>query len=238
MEWINILKTLGFTTAGQILLLIVIGFWGKKMIEYFFGESIELKKKELEQGLQLHKQRLEQENNILKLDIDKNLEAYRNKLEILKLEYQVQFSKLHEKRSEVIESVYQKLVRLNIAMLNLTAFVKPIIQNAEKEEQERLIEANEAFFDFQKYYSETKIYFQPDTCSILDRLKKYFWDSAWDYTEISRMKSFGAAGPDLKESYKKASEAGKFVREEIPKVLELLENDFRRLLGVTAPDKN
>jgi hypothetical protein len=233
MDWLEFFKMLGFTTGGPVLLLVIIGFWGKKMIEYFYGNAIEFKKKELEQELQLHKQRLEQENNFLKLDIDKNLESYKNRLEILKLEYQVQFSKLHEKRSVVIENLYQKLVRLNYAMLRLTAGMKPVIKDAEKEEEQRLIEANDLFFEFQNYYSENKIYFQPDTCEILEKLKTHYWNSAWDYMEISRMKSFGVDGIDLKESFKKAKEAGACVREEVPKVLFLLESEFRLMLGVS-----
>jgi hypothetical protein len=233
MDWVKILITLGINSLGQLFLIAAIGLWGRKLIEFFFKETIEIKKTELAQELQLHKQKIEQENTLYKLDIDKNLEEYRNKLEILKLEYQVQFSRLHEKRSEVIETIYQKLVRLNFAILDLT-IGHMVVEDAESEEQNRLKEANDSYFEFLKFYSEKKIYFQPEICLILEKLKILYWEGALDLTEPKRMRAMGVTGPDLTISHEKVIAARKSVTEEIPKVLGLLEYEFRILLGVTA----
>jgi len=80
MDWNELFKIIGITTGPQIILVIILGFWGKKLIEFFFAETVEIKKKELEQNLENHKQSLEQENRNLQLELDKNLEAYKNRM--------------------------------------------------------------------------------------------------------------------------------------------------------------
>lgn len=47
MEWIDTLKAIGITTASQILIFIVIGYFAKQIIEYFLSKGMELKKAEL-----------------------------------------------------------------------------------------------------------------------------------------------------------------------------------------------
>jgi hypothetical protein len=167
-------------------------------------------------------------------DITNKVERIKNEFEIIRVEYQIQYSKLHGRRSFIIERLYKKLVKLNTAMLSLTAPLKFVNKNAETDEQELLMEASNAFFDFQKYYTEKKIYFHSETFSILEKLKGQYWDSFWDYTEVKRMKSMGVTGISMKESYEKAYKASDSVRVEIPKVLILLEDEFQKILGVTT----
>jgi hypothetical protein len=233
MDWIEILKALGVSTAGQILLLIAFGFWGRKLIEYFFSESIELKKIELQQSLELHKQKIEQENELIKLDIDKELEGYKNKLELLRLEYQVQFSKLHEKRSEILELIYHKLFDLNQAMLELTTFIRPATENPNKEESERLTSTNQVFHDFNTYYRKHKIYLTPETCIILDKLVKHYWVTGLDVAEVRNARELVPVDNSyFKDAMTRYRAAYKELRDEIPNVLLLLETDFRKILGV------
>ena len=55
----------------------------------------------------------------------------------------IQFSNLHPKRTEILETIYHKLTELNASMVDLTRKIHPIIENEEKEE-ERIIRANKA----------------------------------------------------------------------------------------------
>lgn len=233
MDWIEVLKVLGFSTAGQILLLIAFGFWGRKLIEYFFSESIELKKVELQQMLELHKQKIEQENELMKLNIDKELEGYKNKLEILRLEHQIQFSKLHEKRSEVLEEIYHKLFDLNQSMVDLTLFIRPSLKDPTNEENELFLKTNQTFREFTTYYKKHKIYLTQETCIILDKLVRYYWTISVDTAEAKNAKNLVPLDHSyFQDAMKRYRDAFKELRDEVPKVLILLENDFRKILGV------
>src|SRR4051812_14408250 len=48
----------------------------------------------------------------LKAEADVEIEKLRNSLQIAATEHQVRFSRMHEKRAEVIEDIYQKLTEL------------------------------------------------------------------------------------------------------------------------------
>ena len=50
----------------------------------------------------------------LKSDADIEIERLKNSLQMLAMEHQVRFSKLHEKRAEVIGEVYKRLTDLNL----------------------------------------------------------------------------------------------------------------------------
>jgi|AntAceMinimDraft_15_1070371.scaffolds.fasta_scaffold17947_3 hypothetical protein len=235
MEWNEIIKILGITTGPQIILVIILGFTGKRLIEYFFAETVEIKKKELEQDLENHKQNLEQENRNLQLGLDKNLETYKNKLEILRLEFKVQFAELHAKRSEIISVLYKLLSELNRAMLNLTARGHMVHGDADKEEQERFENANNAISEFSKFYSPHKIYFTNETAVKLDKIQEFLWGKAWDFSFIkSRIKDGNLQATDWKQYSKELREISESVSEESKSTMIDLENEFRDLLGVNS----
>lgn len=158
----------------------------------------------------------------MRLEIDKSLEDYKNKLELIKLQNQIQYSKLHEIRSSIIAELYGRLIRLNGAMLNLTAGIHLVAEDGEKEAAERITEANDTFIKFKLYYQTNKIYFNNQTCQILDTLVNDYWEAGMDSTEHNRMQSLGVRGTELKESFDKKRAARDKVRNEIPKALSLL----------------
>jgi hypothetical protein len=235
MDWNEIFKIIGVTTGPQIILVIILGFSGKRLIEFFFAETVEIKKKELEQNLENHKQGLEQENRNLQLELDKNLESYKNRMEILRLEFQVQFAELHVKRSEIIATLYKYLTRLNLTMLEMTAPGHFVKKDADKEEQERLDNAAKAYLDFREYYIPNKIYFEPAVTGKLDNILNFFWDKAWNFNFIKERINTGQIGHEEWKQYsKELKEISSDVRTEAEKSLVELENEFRDLLGVNS----
>jgi hypothetical protein len=196
----ELLKYLGITALPNALLLIVVGFWGKKLVESFFAKGLEIKKIELQNELEKNK---------------------------------IQFSSLHGKRIEIIEGVYTRLVELNSAMYDLTRRIHPIIEDADKEEEERIIRANKALTEFRDFFLPHKIYFNTELAEKIESIHKMYWDKGWDFTYLnSRMKS----GQMLKDTWKDFYEESKKVTEsidiDIPPILNELEEEFRDILGV------
>ncbi|HBS85467.1 MAG: hypothetical protein A2W91_16805 [Bacteroidetes bacterium GWF2_38_335] len=221
MSTTEIIQLISITAGIPVFLIIVVGFFGKKLIEYFFHETIEIKKKQLEY-----------ENNKLQLEIDKKLESYKKELDLIKMGFQIQYSKLHEKRSEVIENLYKKLVNLHNLVLEQMAPIKLVIENLEKENLERAKNLDYSYNDFFKYYQETKIYFKPETCIILDKIRLLYFNNIWDYNEYYFLKKGNTPESIIQEYREKSKKASDFVRTEVPKVIEQLEFEFRQLLGV------
>ena len=203
---VDLLKYLGVSAVPQVLLLIVIGFWGKKLVESFFAKGIEIKKIELQN------------------ELDKN---------------KILFSNLHSKRTEIIETIYYKLTELNASMVDLTRRIHPIIENGEKEEEERILRANKALFDFRDFFLPHKIYFEKELAQKIENVHKMYWDKGWDFNYMnSRMRS----GEMLRETWREFYEQSKKITEsidvDIPPILEELEEDFRELLGVNEKQIN
>lgn len=229
MEWIEILKALGFTTLGQILLLIVIGFFGKKLFEFFFSESIELKKAELNQELETHKQNLKSESDKHKLALDKEMEVFKGSLSKQSFEHQTRYQQLHTDRAETIKKLFGLLYELETKMESL---MRPFQAAGEKPVDEKFQEAADAANEFVKFYKSNEILFNANTCKTFEKINDSFLN-AWKNFRTSRQYGQGAS-PDLsQELIKKEMDAYyETLMKEIPELKTELKEDFRRLLGV------
>jgi len=109
----------------------------------------------------------------------------------------------------------------------MTMTFKEIRQNAEKEENERIVNAGNAYNDFLLCYSENKIFLTKKLDEKIKLLQQSYFDSYWDYTSGHK---FG--GMDFKFNYELAKAASDKVKNHIPPILDEIEIEFRRLLGV------
>lgn len=217
-ELYNLIQTNG---PGVIIILAVLLF-GKQLIVYFFDETIELKKAELNQDLENHKKKLEQENKDFQHSLDLKLN-----------DFNIRFSKLHQDRALVIKELYHKIIELQSAMTVFTRRIHPIIEDANKEREERIDRVNKGFTDFVNFYMPNRIYFEKGLVEKLDNLSNEYRDKGWDFGYMSKYLSDSNMPKELHEEYfQKTREISKFVIEEFPKVIEELAEEFRELLGV------
>jgi hypothetical protein len=227
-KMIDLLKQIGIISASQILLLIVIGFFGKKMIEFFFSETIELKKAELNQSLEAFKQTLATQTHAQKLELDKTLESYKNTLLQISHENQIKFSKLHQERAEVIKQLYSKLVRMEKSM---TSFMNPFQWTGEPPEEEKRKIASTDAQDFMNFFEENEVLLNPETCKIINSISDAFY-KAWRehnrYLRKSNMK-LQLTEEDIDKSLTAFEET---LKKEVPSLKEKLKDDFRQNLGV------
>ncbi len=226
-EWFK--TNLGFT-PWQVLIFIGIIFLLGYAVKHFFNTEVEITKKKLSDEVEITKSKLSQEELRLSKDLDKQLESYKNQLEVLRLQNQIQFSKLHEKRFAVIEKLYEKLVLMNSAMMIMTAPMHRIISDQKAEQEERINNAEKAFYEFNNFYLINKIYFELKIVNLVDKISKIFWDKAWEYGAVQRYAD--SEGRADRSTWEMASKASKQLREEIPPLLEELENEFREMLGI------
>ncbi|WP_203257660.1 hypothetical protein [Hyunsoonleella ulvae] len=210
------------TNGPGVLIILAVLLFGKKLIEYFFSETIELKKTELNQELESHKNKLAQQNKDFQHSLDLKLN-----------EFNIQFSKLHQDRAEVVKDLYYKIIELQSAMTIFTRRIHPIVEDAEKEKQERIERVNKGLSNFVNFYMPNRIYFDKELAEKLDKLSNEYRSKGWDYAYMSRYLSESGMTKELYEEYSnKTKEISELVKDEFPKVISELEDEFRMLLGV------
>jgi hypothetical protein len=211
LNWGQILEQLGI--SGLIIggISWVLKMLGQDFISRRFSayeKELDIKSKEfqatLDADLQTHKAKLDKEHT--------------------------KFQKLHEKRLEVIMELYKAIVKLDIALQLLTAIVKPIPNGTDLKEmeQEQMKNASDAYQEFQRFYLDNKIFFNSETCIIIDKLKNTYWEGFWQGTIRQRL----PPAPTFQQTIDEARKASETVTEHIPPIKEKLEIEFRKLLGV------
>lgn len=158
----------------------------------------------------------------------KRLEEYKSTLFIL----QSKGTSLHEKRFEIIESLYAKLVDLEISMMNLTNPVK--FTNDYKSTQAALVEKSyDDLQSFHFYFEKNKIYFNEATCKFIDDIQNAFYGAMGDYNYHRILEAHEETDRELiKDARQRMMNAYKSVKDEIPKLRTVLENEFRKILVV------
>src|SRR6266498_2439015 len=99
-----------------------------------------------------------------RIQADANLEIERLKgsLQILATEHQVRFTKLHEKRAEIIADLYKKLVTLHRSG---EFFVITRENNPDPSKDKEFRELQERMSEFQQFYEQHQIYLPLHVCN-------------------------------------------------------------------------
>jgi hypothetical protein len=158
----------------------------------------------------------------LKADADAEIERLKNSLQMVALEHQVRFSKLHERRLLIIEEVYARLASADIAFrLTLAPQCWAVTNENRKGE---LSEATGKAKDFFEYFEGKRIYFDDDLCALVDQMDVSFSRAT---AELNTLAEFG--DPNERLPYKSWSDFTKA----IGPLRRQLENRTREILGVS-----
>jgi len=163
---------------------------------------------------------------LLDRSIDRDLERYRNELELGRIEYQTKLSVVHERRAQVIGELYEKLSDAHFALGRLTTPV----QFDTRPYKERRKDSAEGCSGFMDYFPRVRIYLDADICDKLDEvvtvIRKVF--ALFDRTHIK-------SGGDPKDVGYSQEAWDEFEGKFLP-AMKLLEDRFREFLG-TEPSR-
>jgi len=140
-------QTILFALGGNAAVLAVLGWLSKSFVNQLLAKDIEVFK------------------TTLKTEAEAASQKLRHELEKATIEHQVRFSKLHEKRAEVIAELYSLLVQ---AYWDISSFVSPIEWSGEPNKQEKYAKAMNSVADFYRYFDRHRIYIPEDLCSQID----------------------------------------------------------------------
>jgi hypothetical protein len=171
-------------------------------------------------------------------EITKEVEKVKLTFEQIKHEHNTRFATLHTMRFKVIVKLYKKVVRLQRITLDLTATFKPVKQNFEQEEEARIQEYVDAFNDLLLYFQDNEIFFSKTTFNVINNLLQIIRTKTWEYHEPKRFTNYGITGQGSNEYYmdalKSAANASEYIRNEFPKFMETLKEEFQTIIGVEA----
>ena len=212
MTWFEVCRDIGvFGIAAFII---------QRIIEHASTKKLEKYKQELDFTIRNYQ-----------LTLDTDLERYKSELNL----HLTRQTTLHDKRLNIIDEMYKKLVTLDSGMRAMTG-MQLVFEDAEKENQERVTTAQTAFVEYNNYFLYHKLYFNKTISELLENIRKEYQSANFDYFEPKRIQSFTGGRPSS-EGYRLAVEtsqrASKRIQDDIPKILEQLEEQFRKLLGVT-----
>ena len=163
---------------------------------------------------------LEHHKAQLKTDSDKELEELRTSLHKTAYEHEVRFRGLHDRRADVIQDLYKRLVEAQRATALLLTVSSSEAQQSKKQKYES---AGEKVRELATYFDRNRIYFAEELCaSKIDELVQELQVE----TSVLEM-DFGT---DLyRDTFRKALR--KFGKE-IPQMRRELEGQFRDMIGV------
>lgn len=156
--------------------------------------------------------------------LSKDIEAFKSQLRVQALEHEIRFARLHEKVAETIAKTYGKLQRIFDCLsryVNIEQSSNDPLRTRYREE------LHQAYEDFQKYFRPRRIYLPHETAERIWEAACKLQDVEWTFSV-----PLSAQPLDQGEAHAALMDAYKELQKRARPLLQLLEDEFRRLLGV------
>lgn len=207
--WQTILLAFG----GNAALLAVLGVIGKS----FLDKLIVRDTKQFESDLQAKS--------------DAAIEHLKNELQLKTIEHQVRFSRLHDKRADVIAELYGFFVE---ALWEAESFLSPMEWAGEPTKKEKHLAAMNKLTDLYRYFDKHRIYLPVELCSSLEELIIDVRALVINFGVYFDFPDDGLNNPTQQEKRNAWRAGWKAIKNQIPLARQSLENEFRSLLGAAA----
>jgi hypothetical protein len=160
----------------------------------------------------------------------KRLERFRTELQSNAFEKEAKFSKLHDKRAEVIQEIYQKIVgaiQALVVLKNRVETTKP----KPKEVQDSAKELDEIIFGLISYFNQNQLYLPEALYVKVNLLTLYFVDVKQNVLSFHENTDSASTVESQDEMWKDLAEFSTVMVDKIGPLFKEIERDFRQLLG-------
>ena len=206
--WQLILLALG----GNAALLLALGWLARSLGSQFLAKDIEKFKAELTAVSAA------------------SIEGLEHEFQLAALEHQVRFSKLHERRAEVITELYRLLVETEWA-------AKGFVSSLDAPQPEKYVTAMNKAAEFYWYFEKNRIYLPHPLCEQLEQFIRNMRNQVSGFgAYVSKDEAFL---PDhvLEEKHHVWMKAAEYFNKEVPNARSALEAALRSILGPTTPSR-
>jgi hypothetical protein len=167
---------------------------------------------------------------ILQKESQQELMRLQSSLQLIQLEHQVRFTKLHENRAGIIAEIYSMLVKLHRTASIFVRMYQSLDDTKNKENIKQLWGSLDIFTE---YFEKHRIYFNQNTCSEIDYLINALSKAV--STLVFFIQEAGAIEVTTSQVYAEWDKAMTIMEGDVPKIKKSLEESFRELLGVLTP---
>ena len=167
----------------------------------------------------------------LKAKADSAIEQLKSDLQIRTIEHQVRFSRLHEKRANVIADLNGLVVE---ALWEAESFLSPMQWAGEPDKREKERVAMSKLVELFRYFDKHRIYLPTELCDVVDKLVtdvrmhviRFGTYLTWDENAIQEH--------TRKEKHEVWMAGWDAIKNQVPAVRKQLEDSFRALLAADA----
>lgn len=200
--------------GGNALLLLVLGWLARSLGSQFLAKDLEKFKSELAAASSATTEHLKHE------------------LQRAALEHQVRFSKLHERRAEVIAQLYGLLVEAHWAS---QSFISPAEFSGEPSKQEKYAEAMNKAAEFYRFFDKNRIWLPEGLCKQLEQFLRNMRSKVIEFG-VHVTHDTGHGPPHFtKEKMDVWIKAHEYFEKEVPGARAALEAELRGILGASTP---
>jgi hypothetical protein len=169
----------------------------------------------------------------LKAKSDAAIEHLKNELHLKTIEHQVRFSRLHEKRAEVVAELNGLFAE---ALWEAESFLSPMEWNGEPSKLEKYRVAMNKLVGLYRYFDKHRIYLPPPLCGSLESLVMEVRGLVTKFGVYLEVTDNHFNGPAQQEKWKAWTDGWDAIRTKVPQARRDLEEEFRTLLGVARVD--
>jgi|HubBroStandDraft_1064217.scaffolds.fasta_scaffold04201_1 hypothetical protein len=210
ITWKSVIAVLG----GQAIFLTVAGWLFKTLTTRWLERDTERFKSKLE------------------LAASVEVEQLKSSLQMVALEHQVRFTKLHERRAEVIADLYKRLI--NLVWTSQQFVLQGGYMNRPNQEEE-FSKANNQAWEFANFVDTHRIYLPESICGSLDTFTAVIRKKVINVGIYSRNEF--PTGHSLEKYGQELISAVQAFEGEIPRLRIDLESEFRKILGAEQSEK-
>ena len=167
----------------------------------------------------------------LKAKADSAIEQLKSDLQIRTIEHQVRFSRLHEKRANVIADLNGLVVE---ALWEAESFLSPMQWAGEPDKREKERVAMSKLVELFRYFDKHRIYLPTELCDVVDKLVT---DVRMHVIRFGTYLTWDENAPQehtRKEKHEVWMAGWDAIKNQVPAVRKQLEDSFRALLAADA----
>lgn len=165
----------------------------------------------------------------LKARYDREIEQFRSQLQLSTIEHEVRFRSIHEQQARVLARTYARLYEFHKAV---ASYISVFGHSGEPTKEEQLRIVTDAHEKFVKSFYPCKIFFPKKSGQQVEAVSDKFVEIVNKFSLGQRLEKAGHRPEPTKEHYWLS--ALDVLKEEIPPLLDRLEDDFQGVLGVPS----
>ncbi|MCU5129350.1 hypothetical protein OCA18_12855 [Bacillus cereus] len=222
LRWIG---SLSIFTLGTATITGIVGYIFKTVFTHMLNKETEL-----------HKSILNQQTEHYKLILNQQTEQYKAELQRMNNKHNITFSKLHEDRAETIKKLYSKLITLQLNTYKLLGPRGMVEQSIDKSiDKTRMLElvnkVSDESSELHEDHKVNRIYFSEEICDLIDNVTIHI-QQATLYLRFMLDDNREESEEFMLDQENRERMIVDSILNEIPRLREALELEFRKLLGV------